>query len=257
MNRLRIVVPLIMLACWPVDHTPAENQILKVHLFPTPFKDEAICFTCALGEIGVRLQGGYVLFGVEMREKGGKEPTVDLNVAEGATLGEALLDVLRQMPGYKMQVISDHMIDIYPQGARDDPKDALNLHVKKFDFVDDRPSTLLGYPQAYIAELAKLLVQRSKGPPYPVEYPGFMLINGLEPRATLQLQNVTVRQILNAASEAAQAFPADHPPLCWSSTFHADSAWAVGGTYSWRAFACVPRNWKDYVKPVSPYAKPN
>jgi hypothetical protein len=250
MRGLNIAVFLVVLISWPLKGAWAEQRIPKLPLFPTPFEQQATCFTCALGEIGWRVQGAYVLFGVEMREKEGKEPTVDLKLAEGATLDDALRDVMRQMPAYTLEVVSDHMVDIYPTGAKDDASDPLNLRVERFDFVDDRPGTLLNGPEAYISELRKRLVQRSKGPPYPVEYSSIIMVGMLEPRITLHLRDVTVRQILNAASEATQAFPPKLLPSCWSSLLHPDPVWAVGGTYSWRAFGCVPKDWKKYWKPA-------
>jgi hypothetical protein len=185
-----------------------------------------------------------------MREKEGKEPTVDLKLAEGATLSDALRDVMRQVPAYTLEVVSEHMIDIYPTGAKDDARDPLNLRVERFDFLDERPGTLLSRPEAYILELRVRLVQRTVGPPYPAEYPGIMMFSALEPRITLHLRSVTVREILNAASEAVQAFPPARLPSCWSSLLHPDLVWAVGGTYSWRPFGCVPKDWKKYSKPA-------
>jgi hypothetical protein len=250
MRRLNIAVSAVILISWPIKGAWAEQRIPKLPLFPTPFEQRAICFTCALGEIGWRAQGGYVLFGVEIREKEGKEPTVDLKVAEGATLPDALRDVMRQMPAYTLEVLSEHMIDIYPKGAKDDARDPLNLRVQGFDFVDRRLGMLLGYPEAYILELRVRLVQRTVGRPYPVEYPGIMMFSPLEPRTTLHLHDVTVRDILNAASEAMQDFPPNLLPSCWSSLLHPDPVWAVGGTYSWRPFGCVPKDWKKYSKPA-------
>jgi hypothetical protein len=256
MNRRHLSVFLVILSGWPLRYGLAEQGIPKLALFPTPFEQHAVPFSKALEEIGTRTQSGYVLFGVEIREKEAREPTVDLEVPEGATLSDALRAVLRQMPGYTLEIVSDRMIDIYPQGAKDDPKDPLNLRVQRFDFVDDHVDTLLNHPQAYILELAKRLVERNNGPPYPIEYPSVMAFSALEPPITLHLHDVTVREILNVASEATQAFPANLSLLCWSSQFHPDPVWAVGGTYSWRAFTCSPRDWKEHSKPAAKSAPP-
>jgi len=254
MMRLQTILLLAVLLACPLRGIAAGKQIPRLPLSPTPFSQDAMRLTCALGEIGVHVQGGYMLFGVEMRERGGQEPVVNMKVPEGATLSDALRNVMSQMPTYTLEVVSDRMIDIYPKGAKNDARDPLNLRVGKFDFADERVDMLFNHPEAYSLELASRLLERRQGPPYPVTYPSVIAFNPLAPSTALHLQNVTVREILNAASEATGAYPADLSPLSWSSLFHPDQAWAVGGTYTWTGFTSCPRDWKNYWKPPSPNA---
>jgi len=252
MNRIQIAVLLIILGSGPVADALAAERVPKLSLYVTPFdQPERLPMSTALYEIGTRVQNGLVLFGVEIREKGGAEPMVDLKVSEGVTLDEALQDLLRQLPEYTLEVVLKHVINIYPQGAKDDAKDPLNMRVKRFDFVNRQISEFMNYPGGCIPELAKRLVQRTEGPPYPVEFSEEWATSPYEPKTTLHLRNVTVREVLNAASKATIAYPFKAPPLGWSSLFHPDPAWAVGGTYQWRAFWCASMSWKKPSKPSS------
>jgi hypothetical protein len=207
----------------PARADGTELSVPKLPIYPTPIVRKAIPLSYALAEVAGHVQGGYVLFGAEIREVGSKEPTVDLNVTEAQTLSDALRDVFRQMPGYTVEVVSQHMINIYPQGAKDDPKDPLNLRVEHFDVVNEQPEAILNYPDAYIFTLAKRLVERTVGPPYPIAPPSLMTY-GIGPTVTLHLQNVTVRQILNAVSKATESVPPKYSPLSWVALFRPDHA---------------------------------
>jgi hypothetical protein len=66
-----------------------------------------------------------------------------------------------------------------------------------------------------------------------------------EPGVTLQLRNVTVREILNAVAEATEKFPHSFYPLGWAYLFEPSSSPVSKDQHSWRALSSAPRNWKD------------
>jgi len=256
MKRVLAALFSTVLLGWQVSAVASDAAVLKLTLDLPPGVRKATPLRYALQELSAHVQGGYVLFGAEIREVGGREPVLDLNVAEGETLSEALRDVFRQVPGYTLEVVSEHMINVYPRGAKEDDKCPLNLRVDHFDVVNQWPDMLFNYPETYIPNLAKRLVERTVGPPYPVEYPSIMTTGVLGPRLTLHLRDVTLREILNAISLATEEnFPANMSPVCWASLFHPDAVWAVGGTYSWNHLPCAPADWKKYTKPRPATAK--
>ena len=251
MNRTCPAIFLIMLFGVCLCTAASEWAIPKLPISPPAIAEEDVPLSYAVAKVTSQLRGGHVLFGIEVREVGGKEPTVDLSIAEGETLPEALRTILQQVPGYTVEVLSEHMVNIYPQGAKEDHKNPMNLRVEQFDVVNEWANVVLGDPQVYILKLAKRLVERTTGPPYPIEGPSFTSGSTLHPRVTVRLRDITVREILNAISRATEeTFPANLTPLCWASIFHPDPVWAVGGTYSWRLLLCAPEDWKKYWKPA-------
>lgn len=74
--------------------------------------DHKLPLSQALAQLGMRVQGGYISFGIDVR--GIPEPEVELKVAEPVRLGVALAQVVGQANGYTYQPISEHVIDVYP-----------------------------------------------------------------------------------------------------------------------------------------------
>jgi len=230
-----------------------EPSVLSLPLFPAPLVWQRIPFTRALGDVGSYVQNGYALFGVELRSGDGQEPLVNVDLQPGSNLGDALEQLINQVPGYEFQVVSAHMINIYPAGAEKDPQDVLNAFVPRFDAVNSEPAHVLTRPQDFIPELKARLTPKRTGTP---QLGGICCgLGGGEnaPTITLHLRNVTVRQILNAVSEAMEQFPPNHPPVGWLYTFQPDPTSPVGGKHSWMFFWSAPRNWKEEGKePATP-----
>lgn len=130
-----------------------DKSPLNLALFPAPITRNNLALSQALGVVGTYVQGGYVLFGVELRAKDGKEPLVNLNLSAGSRLADGLEQIIDQIPEYKYEVISPHLINIYPTGAKEDPVDVLNAPVPQFDAVDVDPTQILSRPMAFIPEL--------------------------------------------------------------------------------------------------------
>jgi hypothetical protein len=218
-----------------------DESPLNLSLFPGPITRHNLPLSQALGTIGAYVQGGYVLFGVELRAKDGKEPLVNLNLSAGSRLADGLQQIMDQIPGYKYNVISPHMINIYPAGAKDDPADVLNTPVPQFDAVDVDPAQILSGPVDFIPQLAARL--RPKGQPRGAV--GVVMRGVNAPTVTLHLKGTTVPQILNSTSDATGQFPPDSQPLGWVYIFQPDPALPAGGNHSWMFLFSAPRNWKQ------------
>jgi len=227
---------------------PQGDALLTLRLRPVPATTEKIPLTGALRTVGSRTQGGYVLFGIELRLVENREPLVGLN-GTCSTLGEALRQIFGQLPGYRYEVVSEHFIQVYPDGAQKDTTDALNTTVPSFDVVGEVPWQILAHPESYIPQLHARL-----RPGEPFLGPGGAFGGlGLGPRPpgltiTLHLRNVTVREILNAVAQAGENFPADFAPTGWLCTLQPSRSSSVGCAYSWSVLWSVPHDWRPEGK---------
>lgn len=215
------------------------RQVLTLSLSPAPLEFSDAPLPEALQAVGSAVRGGYVLFGVELRPRGGHAPTVSLKLRSASDLGSALTQILAQVPGYKLEVVSPHLIDIYPAGAKEDSEDLLNMHVARFDVAGTQQGFVLTHPTAFIPPLAARIAPAPGG----IEVGSVLFPSG--PTVTLHLRNVTVRQILNAVSEAGENSTANLAPLGWVSTFSRNPELPAGGKYSWAALPSAPRDWKQ------------
>ena len=218
-----------------------DESPLNLSLSSAPITRNNVVLSQALGIVGAYVQGGYVLFGVELRAKDGKEPLVVLNLSAGSRLADGLQQIMGQIPGYKYEVISPHLINIYPTGAKEDPVDVLNTPVPEFDAVDVDPTQILSRPIDFIPELTDRLRPKTKR-----GFAGDWLGPVNPPKVTLHLKNTTVRQILNATSEAMEQLPPDSQPLGWAYIFQPDPSLPAGGKHSWMFVFSAPRNWKAF-----------
>ena len=222
-----------------------DESPLNLSLFPAPITRNNVVLSQALGVVGTYVQGGYVLFGVELRAKDGKEPLVNLNLSAGSRLADGLQQIMDQIPEYKYEVISSHLINIYPTGAKEDPVDVLNAPVPQFDAVDVDPTQILSRPMTFIPELTVRLRPNTSPGSQPLPFALHWMGPVNAPKVTLHLKNTTVRQILNAASEAMEQLPPDSQPLGWVYIFQPDPALPAGGNHSWMFLFSAPRNWKQ------------
>src|SRR5229473_1885663 len=102
-----------------------QQTVLSLPLFPADIVSNHVPLTQALGVVGSYVQNGYVLFGLELHSKDGQEPIVNVNLPPKSHVDDGLRQIMGQLPGYDYEVISEHMINIYPVGAKNDPKDLL------------------------------------------------------------------------------------------------------------------------------------
>lgn len=222
-----------------------DKSPLDLSLFPAPITRNNLALSQALGTIGAYVQGGYVLFGVELHTKDGNEPLVSVNLPPNSRLADGLRQILDQVPGYKYEVISPHMVNIYPAGANSDPADVLNTAVPQFDAVDVDPAQILSRPMDFIPQLATRLRPKSSANSQPRGVIGEVMRGVNAPTLTLHLKDTTVRQILNSTSDAMGQFPPDSQPLGWVYLFQPDPSLPAGGKHSWMFIFSAPKNWKQ------------
>lgn len=211
---------------------------LDLPLFPVPIVQENVPLAKALSEVAVNVTQGYVLFGIELRLDNDKEPVVNLNVKEGSTIGDALHEIFSQLPNYRFTVVSAHLINVFPREALGDASDPLNIHVARFDVLNEDPWGIISRPEDFIPQLrARLkLPQRAFG--------GIGIGQVVGQKTTIHLRDVTIRQILNAASEATEKYPPDSSPLGWVWSFKPNPALPNGGVYSWTFHQSAPYRWE-------------
>jgi hypothetical protein len=201
---------------------------------------DGVPLSSALGKLGSQVQGGYVLFGLELRLKNGREPSVKVDIPPGGNLQKALGIVFRDLPDYTYEPVSQHLVDVFPVGAKKDSSDLLNIPVPRLDIVGKQAGDVLSRPRDFIPQLA----ERLKGPTRGGPVAGSILSDVGPPPITLHLRNVTVRQVLNAASEATGEFPAKYMPYGWIYSFDPEPQLPAGGKHSWGVLWCVPHDWK-------------
>jgi len=222
-----------------------EQTVLSLPLFPADIVQSHTPLTQSLGVLGTYVQDGYILFGVELHSKDGLEPIVSVDLPPGSRFEDGLRQVMGQIPGYECEIVSEHIINIYPVGAKNDSSDLLNTPVPKFDAVDVDPGRVLISPAEFIPELAARLRPKTTAGPQPSGYGGNVLRGFNVPTISLHMKNTTVRQILNATSEAMEQFPPDRQPIGWTYLFQPDPASPTGGKHSWLFLFSAPRNWKQ------------
>jgi len=173
---------------------------------------------------------------------------VNLNLPPDSHFEDGLRQIMTQIPGYEYELVSEHMINIYPIGAKRDSKDLLNTPVPQFDAISVDPTQILTSPSEYIPELAaRLRPTASAREPQPSGYGGVVARSNVPP-VTLRLKNTTVRQILNAASEAMEEFPPQYEPVGWAYLLQPNPSLPAGGKHSWMFVFSAPKNWKAFQR---------
>ena len=203
----------------PLTSSPAWKSI--------PLRD-------ALGHLGSAVGGdSYVLFGLEEELYNGQDPRVDLEVEPEMTLGGALHEILAQLPPYELEVVSDHLINLRPVGAKQDTNNILNLVVPSFDAVSQPAYIILSAPLDVIPELNEALTPKPEPGKHVITL--YSRLGGNDgPPITLHPRNATIRAILNAASEATEPFFPDQDPHGWVYAFDPDPP-AGHLKHSWQA----------------------
>jgi hypothetical protein len=202
--------------------------------------DHKISLSQALAQIGMRVQGGYVLFGIDIRTV--TEPEVELKIPDPTPLGIALADVVGQVEGYGYRLVSEHVIEVCPIRESLDPTDALNLRVGDFSVANTPAADIFSKPARFIPELRNYLLQGKVVQACGSIGPGF---GSAGPGIKLELRNVTVREVLDAVAEAdatLQAHSDTHTlPVGWVHKEALDKEGHVVNT--WSFLASVPHSW--------------
>ena len=220
----------------------AWGQTVNFTVGPIPVAHK-VPLTEALSEIGMRVQDGFVSFGVEIRAP---EPVVELYVPEKASLKLVVRGLVSQVPGYTSAIVSDHLIDIYPASTESDQNHPLNLRVAKIHLGEISAMNLFANPGQYVPEL-KVWQQKDKSPQLCGNIgPG---LNSMSSALIhLDLDDVTLKQVLDAAAIADStlrdvAATRNQPPVGWVLRSNVDPA--TGKIqWDWSFSATVPRNWR-------------
>jgi len=245
--RIALIAALII-SCADAQPTQAEKSaLLGRHLGPTT-SARIVPLTEAFTRIGGAMRDHFVVFGIELASADGLvEPAVTPNIGPGTTVGQAVATVLDQVPHYTYEVVSTHLISVYPSAAKQDPNSVLNTVISRFDVEGIRAGDILPAPFLYIPELRKRLFPPTEGKQQIFTYVG---AGGVGPKVTLHLQNVTVREILNAVAIATEKGGEGQAPLGWIYR-PIRTGWKAP---RWGLFYSLPPNWKDLLEPPSSFA---
>jgi hypothetical protein len=145
--------------------------------------------------IGQVLRGYGVPFGIELNREV-KQRAISVKVSEG-TVADVIGAVVAQAPGYRWAEVNG-VVDVIPQDVSDS---VLELRIARFSVKnaaaeDIRPAVVsLPEVKAWLAQ--NHVVERSFGTPlFPAQRAGL-------PRISLDLSNVTLREILNRVVKEA------------------------------------------------------
>ena len=185
-------------------------------------------------------------------EKGGP---ISLEVSDG-TLGGVVQRLCRADPRYECEVIGGLMIEVRPKGAAKDPKDLLNMKVQNYridaNVTADQAIEQIAEDAPELREFLYHKVEEwvKKTGEHPAVFGNSMSGNIPPPRFTLELHNVTVRQILDAISLKgiemfkegpdfdSRGMPIKFAPVGWEYDFviHPNAATGLDGFPKWTRF---------------------
>lgn len=228
-----------------------EGPRLSARTGGIPIKVSHAPLTQALKALGVKTEHGYIVFGVEVYKKEGKEPIVDLNIPPHTNAEEGLRRIFKQLPEYTFTVVSEHLVSVYPRAAMADRADPLNLRVRCFDVESERAGVILTWPERFIPELknrtAAALPESGKAHHIDI-YVGPVAVG---PLVTLHLRDVTVRQILNAVSAATEKSAPKEGTWGWVHSRVPKSPSGKGSVGKWRLFGTMLHNWPEQMHGIS------
>jgi len=236
MAKVMFALTLLLL----VSAASFAEQPMSLTVSPVSF-DHKIPLTQALAQIGMRVQGGYVVFGVDIRTV--PEPEIDLKITDTTSLGVALAQIVGQTEGYGYQTTSEHVVEVYPIKQFLDPTDILNLRVSDFAMTNTPATDIFSKPARFVPELKNYLLQGKAVQACGSIGPG---LGSAGPGVTVELHGVRLREALDAVAEAdatLQAHSDRHTsPVGWIHKNTKDKQGQV--TNTWTFLASVPHNWE-------------
>lgn len=196
----------------------------------------------ALRTVSIEVQKGYLSYGAEIYLTGGREPIVNLALQPNSTAQAVLREIFDQLPEYRFRILSDHFVSIYPKAAITDPNDPLNLKIDRFDVSGEKAGLILTWPERFIPKLKARLTPPSErvGHEKHIDLYVGPVAGGTD--IALHLENVTVREILNAVSGFTQREGLNGTPLGWLYAFDPASNAKVGYVQYWRCMINLPHN---------------
>lgn len=207
-------------------------------LFPiSSYRVQNVSIVEALRELRSASKPSLVTFGLEVIPFA-DEPEKNLSInQEPTTVGQILEEIIRQDPRYSYDVVNEHLIHVYPRGAKGDPDDLLNIRVTRLQISSVEYEDLIKNIRVYIPELEREILRRviPKG-----QIGGVLRISksGVGyPRLSLVVENTTVRDILNRIAQQTQLFRDREPgPTGWVYTFQINELAPGGGHPRWELF---------------------
>ncbi len=204
----------------------------------------------------------HIVIGFERlpHPEGEKEGPISL-VFANATVADILQHFCRADPRYEYKATEGLMVDVRPKGATEDPTDLLNVRVRDYN-IDANVTAMQAIARIDqdAPELRDFLRRKheewmEKTDRQPGGSPGSIVSGNMPPpRFALHLQDVTVRQILDAISlkdteafiqvlKEGKRFDAQgkwtrDTPTGWEYDFviKADAPTGLGGYPKWQAF---------------------
>ena len=194
-----------------------------------------------------------ILIGFEkiVHREGEKTESLSLST-NSATVGEILEQLCQQSTQYQYEVIEGGIIYVHPAHGDSDPLGLLNIKITDFSVEGKMaPDAIIWRIRDHAPELASYL--NAKESEYYSRrgivpgFPGAILHGNMDPEVNLHLQNMTVREILNAvvlySRQLSDQTPADIggnkiPPTSWMYEFvlNPEAPTGLGGTPRWVAF---------------------
>jgi len=241
---LLLTVSLAVIVTYGDVPSGSQESLLRLPVTPLSGEIHGLPLTSALTDVGSRLVGGYVVFGVEALLKDGKEPTIFLPHDPSGTLGSNLREVLRQLPDYEMRYVSPRLFEVFPRPDKKPRQDLLDIHVAHFSATNKPATSIIAHPESFIPELETIYALEHPVPPNGIQaFSGAFQIPAL--KITLHLQNVTVCRILESVVAETEKIPADWQPSGWALLVNADDSPGVS-KHAWRVLSGVPGDWQKY-----------
>lgn len=174
--------------------------------------------------------------------KGQRQKPISIELS-GLTVRAILDKLVAADPRYTYEVAAGSVINVFPRRAKDNPTNLLNIRVSKFALHGKLiPQDVIRRIGEYAPELRdymakKALERAARTKIYPGRV-GSILSGGMEPQIDLEMQNVTVRDILNAITLYSVKLSQEHPnwfPIGWKYEFIIDpeAQTGLGGYPSW------------------------
>lgn len=117
-----------------------QTEPLEIRLASVPLDFEQLPLRKALERIALGADHDLVLFGVEVHTEYGREPLVSVHIPGGSTLRQALAEVVATLPNYTFEIVSPHLINVFPRTSLNDPDNLLNLNIPSLNLPTSPPA---------------------------------------------------------------------------------------------------------------------
>lgn len=232
------------------SQTKAESSVLSVKV--GNFDIQGGTMEAALRRLR-EIDYTKILIGFEKvaRHEDEKERTFSLSASD-TNVEKIIQSLCAHDPRYTYEVLKGSLIHIYPVNQDGDPPGLLNIRVAKFsvegkmapEAIVDRISVLAPELNSYMGKKqAEYYARQGLAP----GSPGANMSGNMDPQVDLNLEDVTVEQILDAVVLYSQEMNRQAkpnrtgnkiPPTSWMYEFIIDPAadTGLGGTPRWEAF---------------------